>query len=287
MSLFTKVTEHMKKQRAINSGEEYVPPEPKIPLDMSATNKMLEAIHDSATKVKEVVKPKGKITIDGKEYVGDNFCVKGKSIFIDNNEVIECDDSASMVIENIQGTVKNLLIAHPTNIKNVFGEVNLKTDSEVTVDGKVEGDLASHGNIKVNGNVTGDIDGEDITCNDVSGNVQADGKISCGNVDGNVSSSDSITCGDVSGDIEGSSEVKCGSVGGNVDCDENVTCGSVGGDVDAGEDVKCGDITGNVESDGNITCGDITGDVEAGEDVTAKSIHGDIEAGGNVRIGGS
>jgi len=82
-------------------------------------------------------------------------------------------------------------------------------------------------------------------------------------VDG-VLSCMSVTCGNVSGDVDARGKVVCGNVDGDVDAGESVTCGDVYGDVDAGTDVKCGDVYGDVDAGCSVECGNVSGDVDAG-----------------------
>ena len=65
--------------------------------------------------------------------------------------------------------------------------ITIQSDLNGIVEVKFEGDLAnleSH-NVKVKGNVMGDIDAHNVECGDVGGSVKAH-NVECGNVTGNV-----------------------------------------------------------------------------------------------------
>ena len=81
--------------------------------------------------------------------------------------------------------------------------------------------------------------GDDVTCGNVGGNVQAGDSVHCtGDVQGNVRASDSVTCGNVGGDVSANDSVRCGEVKGNVRASDSVTCGDISGSVSA-ERVRC------------------------------------------------
>ena len=81
--------------------------------------------------------------------------------------------------------------------------------------------------------------GDDVTCGNVGGNVQAGDSVHCtGDVQGNVRASDSVTCGNVGGDVSANDSVRCGEVKGNIRASDSVTCGDISGSVSA-ERVRC------------------------------------------------
>jgi len=92
--------------------------------------------------------------------------------------------------------------------------ISVKNDS-IYVDGQlIESGLS--GNVKVE--FTGDLANLDCTTATINGNITGD-------VDCNT-----ITCGDVGGDVDGTT-IKCGNVGGDVD-GTNITCGNIMGKAD-------------------------------------------------------
>jgi len=114
---------------------------------------------------------KNKITINGKSYE-----VSGKKITVENDSIY---------------------------VDGVLVESGLSGKSQPI---KVEftGDLASLDctNATITGNVTGNVDGTNITCGDVGGSIDGT-TIKCGNVSGNVEGVN-ITCGDIMGKVDGS-----------------------------------------------------------------------------------
>lgn len=118
-------------------------------------------------------------------------------------------------------------------------QLRISDRGHVTIDGiKQEGTLYGRVEIHVLEGIIADL--------------QVEGDLHCGVVQGDVEVRGNLTCGDVTGDVDAGGNVTCGNVGGDVDAGGNVSCGAAGGDVDAG---------------GNVTCGQVEGDVEAGGDV--------------------
>jgi hypothetical protein len=285
MGLLDKIIESAKKQRAVNSGEEYIePPEPApIPL---AEIPMSNALDLEKPKPKAKPKPKGILTIDGAEYAGDNFAIKGKCIYIDNKKSIECSDDAPMVINEVSGVIQNLVIAHPVTIEAMSTNASISTTSSVVVNGSATSVTGSK--ISIGKDVNGDVDGEAITIGGtVGGNVDASEYIKCGNVSGNASGNSISVTGDVGGDIESDESIKCGNVGGNVDAGTSVNSGDVGGNVDVGESMQCGNVGGTVDVGDSLKCNDVNGDIDCGGDAIINSMSSGtkIESGGTVSIG--
>lgn len=94
---------------------------------------------------------------------------------------------------------------------------------------------------------------EQELCKDVT--IHWQGKVA------NLRSDFSVSCEDVSGYVQAGGAVNCGDVEGPVSAGGNVNCGDVGGPVKAGGNVSCGDIAGDLIAGGKITCGDISGNV--------------------------
>lgn len=72
-----------------------------------------------------------------------------------------------------------------------------------------------------------------LSCGDVSGNVNADGSVECSNVGGDVKTGSFVECGDVHGNLTAGAYVECGKVGGNVTAGAYVECDSIGGNATA------------------------------------------------------
>ena len=104
---------------------------------------------------------------------------------------------------------------------------------------------------------------KNVTCENVKGDVSADGNATCGNVTGDVSADKNVTCLAVGGDVSAEGNVTCLAVGGDVDADGNVSCGGVSGDVNADGSVKCNNVGGDVTADGDVQCDHVEGSVSA------------------------
>jgi hypothetical protein len=65
----------------------------------------------------------------------------------------------------------------------------------------------------------------------------------------------SVTCENVTGNVDAGGSVNCKDVGGSVDAGGSVDCGNVGGDVEAGGSVKCGEVHGDIEAGGSVRHG--------------------------------
>ena len=106
----------------------------------------------------------------------------------------------------------------------------------------------------------------------------------------NVFSYFDVSCGNVTGNVEACGDVKCGSVGGNVSAGDDVDCGAVGAAVSCGGDVNCDDVGGDVRAGGDVDCGVVIGSVSTGGDANCGNVGGDLNAGGDVNcaiVGGS
>jgi len=101
-------------------------------------------------------------------------------------------------------------------------------------------------------------------------NVHSHYSVHCGNVTGYVDAGGRVECGDVGGYVDAGGRVECGNVEGSVDAGSRVDCGDVGGNIDAGSNVTCGNVGGNANAGGNIECGPVTGSVDAGGKVIIK-----------------
>lgn len=71
--------------------------------------------------------------------------------------------------------------------------------------------------------------------------------------------------------VESEGDIHCGDIQGSVNAGLNAHVeGSVGGDVKAGTDVNCKDVQGNIKAGMGVNCGHVGGDVKAGMGVTMK-----------------
>lgn len=69
----------------------------------------------------------------------------------------------------------------------------------------------------------------------------------------NLTTDASVTCQAVTGNVEAGGSVQCATVGGSVDAGGSIKCGDVGRDVDAGGSVQCGKVTGRIDSGGSTS----------------------------------
>lgn len=95
-----------------------------------------------------------------------------------------------------------------------------------------------------------------------------------------IISSFSVTCDDVGGNITANGSVTCDVVGGNVKAYGSVTCDEINGCVDAGGNVTSDEINGDVHAGGNVTCDEINGDLSAGGTVTCDGFCGSLSIEG-------
>ena len=98
----------------------------------------------------------------------------------------------------------------------------------------------------------------------------------------NIHCAVNLSCEDVGGDVRAEGNVNCDAVSGNVQAGGNVACDDVAGHVNASGSVNCDAVEGNVSAGGNVTCDDIEGSVYAGGNVICDEIGGSATAGGGV-----
>ncbi len=108
-----------------------------------------------------------------------------------------------------------------------------------------------------------------LNCNDVAGDVRANGNVNCDAVEGNVQSRGNVACDDVAGNISAEGSVNCDDVAGHVSADGSVTCDSIDGNVNAGGNVTCDEVEGSVYAGGNVICDEICGNATAGGTVSS------------------
>lgn len=68
----------------------------------------------------------------------------------------------------------------------------------------------------------------------------------------NLRTDASVTCQDVTGYVDAGGSVTCKNVGGDVDAGGSVSCNDVKGDVDAGGSVSADEIKGSVDAGGSV-----------------------------------
>ena len=85
-----------------------------------------------------------------------------------------------------------------------------------------------------------------------------------------IISSFSVTCDDVEGNVTANGSVTCDAVGGSVKAYGSVTCDEINGCVEAGGNVTSDEIHGDVHAGGNVTCDEVNGHVQAGGTVTCE-----------------
>lgn len=124
----------------------------------------------------------GKITINGKDYHGNNVTMRDGNVYIDGNLV------------GGDGPVRLA----------PFGEKRVR----IEVEGVLQSLTVHHGDVEC-GAVAGDVrcDGS-VTCKDVQGNVQAGGSARCDGVGGSVNAGGSVQCGAVGGGVNAGGSVR-------------------------------------------------------------------------------
>lgn len=117
---------------------------------------------------------------------------------------------------------------------------------------------------------------------DISGDVNVNGELRCGNVDGMVNAGDGVICGNVGGSVTAGDGVTCGNVGSSITAGDGVTCGDVGGSVTAGDGVNCRDIAANASAGDGIRCRIIGGNADCGGNIECNEIKGSVKCEGDI-----
>jgi len=159
----------------------------------------------------------------------------------------------------------------------------------IACQGNICGDIESQGAIQCN-ILNGDVSCHgNIECTQLNGDASNFyGTLSCkGDIHGDARTfqGGNISCGNISGNVNCNGNIECQAIEGNVECQGNLSCGgSIEGDVNCGNNISCaGNINGNVNCGDNVACGDnITGDVFCGSCVECKTIEGNVECQGNI-----
>lgn len=118
----------------------------------------------------------------GGDLVGGSVIVNGKRIIVDGKEITN----------EAEGVVELRIIGGD-------GNLTIQTDTEVTVEGDVSGNIDAGMNVTC-GNVTGDVEADmNVTCRDIGGNVRADMNVNAGDIQGDAKAGMSITARSVAG----------------------------------------------------------------------------------------
>ena len=156
-------------------------------------------------------------------YTSSGFAGKHLYWFF-NRRVIRGDQTGNISGRNRMGTFQ-------INGRSYTGNNITMVDGRIIVDGNdVTGDydspLPKVVEIKITG---GDIENlitdASVTCENVTGFVEAGGSVTCQNVGDNVDAGGSVTCKDVQGDVDAGGSVNCGKVGGSIDAGGSVRHG--------------------------------------------------------------
>lgn len=75
--------------------------------------------------------------------------------------------------------------------------------------------------------------------------------VNCDNIAGNVSANGSVTCKNIYGDVNASASITSDDIAGNVEAGGNITCENIAGNAVAGRMITCDRILGNASS-GNV-----------------------------------
>lgn len=103
------------------------------------------------------------LTIDG-----GNVDIVGGNIYVDGKQIASVDDRK--IVINIQAGTK---------IESINSDVALN----------------------IQGNVHGSVTAKTVNCNDVGGDVDAQGNVNCNDVGGNVKAGGNVNCDDVAGNV--------------------------------------------------------------------------------------
>ena len=87
-----------------------------------------------------------------------------------------------------------------------------------------------------------------------------------------IISSFSVTCEDVEGNVTANGSVTCDAIGGNVKAAGSVTCDDINGNVEVGGNITCDEINGNASAGGNIICDELSGEMSAGGTVVCDGV---------------
>ena len=101
----------------------------------------------------------GSIHINGKTYVGNNIVMSGNTVIIDGK--VQDEGLTGVVAIEVSGDI-----------------MSLHSDSTVTINGNVSGDVEAGGSVR---------------CRDVGGNVCAGGSVRCDDVCGKVTAGGSVS----------------------------------------------------------------------------------------------
>ena len=116
----------------------------------------------------------GKITINGKNYQGNNIRVNNDVVYIDGKKVDDDFTESSLLKVVVEGDINKV-----------------ETDCSLEVKGNVEGNAKAGGSIRC-GNIQGSVSaGGSVSCDDIHQNVVASGSVRASKITGNVQASGS------------------------------------------------------------------------------------------------
>lgn len=157
---------------------------------------------------------------------------KGK-VIIDGQEVLDLIIPDTVTAINFRGPVLNIETDRDVHTAEVFGSVKaggnvncgdigeglyIESVSSVIECKTVYGEIIVHTGSITADDIRGTVKTEngDITCENVTGNVDATGEVVCSHIQGDVTSDLNITCGNVNGNVTARGNVKTKYVTGKV-----------------------------------------------------------------------
>lgn len=101
-----------------------------------------------------------------------------------NGVTINVPDGASVSIINGDVVIDG---------KPYKGMEKVKPEESIFIEGDFYGNIQTSRSVEVKGNVSGNVDANgSVTCKNVTGNVDANGSVTCGNVGGDVDAGGSV-----------------------------------------------------------------------------------------------
>lgn len=86
-------------------------------------------------------------------------------------------------------------------------------------------------------------------------NIHSKFSVTCDKVSGNVQAGENVTCDSVGGGVNAGGNITCDDINGNAQAGGSITCDCIDGDAYAGQDIRCDEICGaKVTAGGNVYC---------------------------------